>query len=164
MGYVHGDIKLENILVDEMGVCKIADFGMTRKIDEVDPIQYDQQERENPPPPGRHTKVGLTGHQSSMRLKPTDLSRHAIRHRNSTPVHGSPNPLRCTNRDRFLMRPLNYFSPHGGAPYVPQPAQDIWVLGVMLYCLLTDHPPFADSFEPQLQMKILHGALTMGPR
>ena len=31
--YVHRDMKLENVLVDEMGVCKIGDFGMTRRID-----------------------------------------------------------------------------------------------------------------------------------
>ncbi|KAH9922974.1 kinase-like domain-containing protein [Fomitopsis serialis] len=35
-GVVHGDMKLENVLVDEMGVCRIADFGMARKIGEVE--------------------------------------------------------------------------------------------------------------------------------
>src|SRR5713226_632763 len=34
MGLVHADLKLENILVDEMGVCRICDFGMTRSIGE----------------------------------------------------------------------------------------------------------------------------------
>jgi hypothetical protein len=34
----------------------------------------------------------------------------------------------------------------------------------MLYALLTGRLPFADSFEPRLQMKILHGALSTRSR
>lgn len=165
MGYVHGDIKLENVLVDETGVCKIADFGMTRKIGEVDSIEYDQQERENPPTPRRHTKHGLTAH-SSMRHKPSDLSRHALRHRNSTPIPGSPapQPAHVYQQGSLPYASPELLLPHGGSPYVPHPAQDIWALGVMLYCLLTGRLPFADSLEPRLQMKILHGASTMERR
>ncbi|KAF7365676.1 CAMK/CAMK-unique protein kinase [Mycena venus] len=33
---VHRDIKLENVLVDEAGVCRIADFGMACGMDETD--------------------------------------------------------------------------------------------------------------------------------
>lgn len=33
---VHRDIKPENVLVDEMGVCRIGDFGMSRNIGDVD--------------------------------------------------------------------------------------------------------------------------------
>lgn len=36
VGMVHRDIKLENVLVDEMGVCRIADFGMMVRIGEQD--------------------------------------------------------------------------------------------------------------------------------
>ena len=166
MGYVHGDIKLENVLVDEMGVCKIADFGMTRKIGEVDPIEFDQPEREHPTPPRRHTKAGFNAHHSSIRLKPTDLSRHALRHRNSTPVHGSPalQPAQVYQQGSLPYASPELLLPHGGSPYVPHPAQDIWALGVMLYCLLTGRLPFSDSLEPRLQMKILHGASTTGRR
>ena len=160
MGYVHGDIKLENILVDEMGVCKIADFGMTRKIGEVDPIEYDQHDREHPA--RRHTKAGLTAH-ASLRHKATDLSRHLLRHRNSTPIRGSPapQPAHVYQQGSLPYASPELLLPNGGSPYLPHPAQDIWALGVMLYCLLTGRLPFADSLEPRLQMKILHGALTM---
>lgn len=159
MGYVHGDIKLENVLVDETGVCKIADFGMTRRIGEIDAIEYEQQDHEIPTPSRRHTRTGLTSHRS-LRQKATDPSRHITHHRNSAPLRGSPAPQQ---HQGYQQGSLPYASPelllpHGGAPYVPHPAQDIWALGVMLYALLTGGLPFTDAFEPRLQLKILHGA------
>ncbi|KAF8194401.1 kinase-like domain-containing protein [Mycena galopus ATCC 62051] len=33
---IHRDVKLENVLVDEAGVCRIADFGMARYMDDDD--------------------------------------------------------------------------------------------------------------------------------
>lgn len=33
---VHGDIKMENVLVDEAGVCRISDFGLSRRITDSD--------------------------------------------------------------------------------------------------------------------------------
>ena len=40
MDLVHADLKLENVLVDEMGVCHISNFGMTRSIGEE--LEQDQ--------------------------------------------------------------------------------------------------------------------------
>lgn len=39
---VHRDIKLENILLDGHGHIKIADFGVSRKIDHMNEILFEQ--------------------------------------------------------------------------------------------------------------------------
>jgi serine/threonine protein kinase len=56
---VHRDVKLENVLVDEAGVCRIADFGMARGMDDPnewsEPNELQLPERDGlpiPSPPG----------------------------------------------------------------------------------------------------------------
>ena len=168
-GFVHGDLKLENVLVDEMGVCKIGDFGMARAIGEIDDtvesegegVQRSRTLSQARPPSSRsvgRTAAGKLPQHLSLRL------RHGIptRHRTSSPYPASGSPT-VPNRG-FAPGSLPYAAPElllspesTSAPYAAHPAQDIWALGVMLFTLLTGKLPFSDSFEPRLQMKILHG-------
>ena len=176
-GYVHGDLKLENVLVDEMGVCKIGDFGMARKIGEIfDDIESDDEEAErgHEKAHGPHRSRTI----SQANLSQRSIGRHAgklphalslmrrhgmpARHRTSSPYPASGTPPATPNRG-FAPGSLPYAAPElllppsNATPLAADPAQDIWALGVMLYALLTGKLPFSDSFEPRLQMKILHG-------
>ncbi|KJA21156.1 hypothetical protein HYPSUDRAFT_108749, partial [Hypholoma sublateritium FD-334 SS-4] len=166
-GYVHRDMKLENVLVDETGLCKIGDFGMSRRIGAPDDESGDD-EAPPPPPEGAmsfplppsgvlHRAVSLA---APARRQPkvsyeANLQRHnSARHRNSTstaePVHAfQPGSLPYAAPEILLPQTSDASRPH--------PSQDIWALGVMLYALLTGRLPFSDSFEPRLQMKILNG-------
>lgn len=161
-GYVHRDIKLENILVDEMGVCRICDFGLTRKIGESD-----EDERFD-----EHDSSAIHHHRSTvyhtMRAK-TSLSAHASilrhaprRYRTSTPV-GDHSPTPVHPAHAFQPGSLPYAAPELLSPQTPgkhhgaNPAQDMWALGCLLYALLTGRLPFSDPFEPRLTVKILHG-------
>jgi MAP/microtubule affinity-regulating kinase len=161
-GYVHRDIKLENVLIDEMGVCRITDFGLTRKIGQVD----DDDEGDEHSGIHRHRS---TSHTQNSRIVKSNLHshlsmRHHIprRHRLSAAIGGDIPPVHPAHA--FQQGSLPYASPELLEPQDSRfnganPAQDIWALGVLLYALLTGRLPFSDSFEPRLQMKILHGML-----
>jgi len=159
---VHRDLKLENVLVDEMGVCRIGDFGMSRRIGVEEEDEEELYDAETPPLEGLsqvHRAASLSvvskKAQKSAPSLATSLHRNnTTRHRNSTssakPVHSfQPGSVPYAAPELLLPQTSDALRPH--------PGQDIWALGVMLYALLTGRLPFRDSFEPRLQMKILNG-------
>ena len=159
--YVHRDIKLENVLVDEMGVCRVGDFGMSRKIgetDEEDELESDVEELLcQPGNVVAHRAATISGsvrRSGRSSLQPLHLVARASRHRNST---SSAHPTHVSQPGSLPYASPEILLPHLQGPLHPHPAQDIWALGVLLYALLTGRFPFYDSFEPRLHMKILHG-------
>ncbi|KAG2009954.1 STE/STE11 protein kinase [Coprinopsis cinerea AmutBmut pab1-1] len=160
-GLVHRDIKLENVLVDESGVCRIGDFGLSVRIGDVDDEDgMDHHHHEHHPIDG-----ACTGNIH----RAVSLSFPSKRHRAATTL-GAAIARHNSTRNRHAGQSSHVYQP-GSLPYAApelllpntadmapaHPGQDIWALGVMLYALLTGHLPFNDSFEPRLQMKILNG-------
>jgi MAP/microtubule affinity-regulating kinase len=160
--FVHRDMKLENVLVDEMGVCRIGDFGMTKKIGELDEDDQLQAEQHDTPldnlhHPAVHRAVSLAMPSSKRRtsFQIHQVARHSTtRHRNST---SNIDPAHVFQPGSLPYAPPELLLPQTADAMPPHPCQDIWALGVMLYTLLTGRLPFSDSFEPRLQMKILNG-------
>lgn len=178
MGLVHCDVKLENVLVDESGVCRLTDFGLTKRIG-ADPCHCSEEEEEEeeeeedlhqPHQPenaafsvAKKRRSRSRGRAGSTTL-PIQLSstRHGFqqRHRHATETLVAP---RLSDYS-FPPGSLQYASPELLLPptsqngrYTTHPAQDMWALGVLLYALLAGKLPFQDSFEPRLQMKIVKG-------
>ena len=173
---VHRDIKLENVLVDESGVCRIGDFGLAKHMQNtsgqececnLDNAEFEVErssDRIRRHTTTAHTNQELSLHMSLRRFRGPSKYRSSLPHGQTS---GQPSIL-----------PFHHFQP-GSLPYAspellsppsitcknhtldsnPSPAQDMWALGVLLYALLSGRLPFWDTFEPRLQMKILHGML-----
>lgn len=151
---MHGDLKLDNFLVDNHGGVCVGDFGMTQKVNPT-------ISKGRGPSPANNRPSHLPAHlQVRGRLSSAPDSRRMSSR--------SPNRRRDTLATTDVNQPghqpcpsasLPYASPEllSAAPAGPSLAQDIWALGIILHALLTGRLPFNDSFDPRLQMKILRG-------
>jgi serine/threonine protein kinase len=139
---LHGDLKLDNFLVDLHGHVVVCDFYMCRKLDDGKPLYTSPATIPLPLTPGRGRKS-----RTSSPYRP--IHRHTESEISDPALAAAPYPSAS----------MPYASPELLRPPRREPSlsQDVWAVGCILYALLTGRLPFVDSYDPRLQMKILNG-------
>ena len=161
---LHGDLKLDNFLVDHAGNVMVTDFYMAKSLLESStstskpiavpiPFSSSPAPMSSVPPPApssnRHFIPSPAGHPRGPRHS---LPFPQLPGDHPKPIDGLPIP-------RLPSASLPYAPPEllRAPPSAPTLAQDIWAIGIILHALLTGRLPFIDAFDPRLQMKILRG-------
>mmetsp|Transcript_23589 Transcript_23589/g.51089 ORF Transcript_23589/g.51089 Transcript_23589/m.51089 type:complete len:558 (+) Transcript_23589:111-1784(+) len=163
LGYIHRDIKPDNMLLDARGHLRLTDLGLCKKVGDVSPgdhpeVVLEMLKRKDVPTDGSKAKAIPEGEEASadashLRDMSIDVEGANINTGASIPTGGSaPKELRTGKARRenaySTVGTPDYIAPevlaaqNGASGYSYTCAVDWWSLGVIMYECLVGYTPF----------------------
>lgn len=153
LGFIHRDIKPDNVLINANGHIKLTDFGLCTGFRWTHDSKYYQPESES----GHSRQVSMEpegGWESMMNEVDCDCSSVRLKYDLYKPLErrAARRHMRCTAHS--LVGTPNYIAPEVLMRVPYSQSCDWWSVGVILYEMLVGSPPFVAPTPAETQRRV----------